>query len=107
MQWWVAGEVRDRLKSAFNLSEYTLLESDSSGHTLWKCFDQDIDGEDLVRRKGSLYICKTFPQVKDTPHQYVIVFVIIPYSLQIADGDEDLKQPKNQKKKAQLGVKVC
>ncbi len=44
-----------------------------------------------------------------TPHQYVIVFVIIPYSLslQIADGDEDLKQPKNQKKKAQLGVKVC
>ena len=87
---------------AFNLSEYTLLEQ-----WPYALFDQDIDGEDLVRRKGSLYICKTFPQVKDTPHQYVIVFVIIPYSLQIADGDEDLKQPKNQKKKAQLGVKVC
>ena len=57
-------------------------------------FDQDIDGEDLVRAP-----CISAKQVKDT-----IVFVIIPYSLQIADGDEDLKQPKNQKSVGVLSV---
>ncbi len=43
----------------------------------------------------SLYICKTFPQVKDTPHQYVIVFVIICYyPLLTADGNPRTRRRK-------------
>ena len=59
-----SSDVKQRIMSVFNLcSEYTVLESDSSGHNLCKCSEQDIDGESVVGRKGSLYICETFPQV--------------------------------------------
>ena len=58
-----SSDVKQRIMSVFNLcSEYTVLESDSSGHNLCKCSEQDIDGESVVGRKGSLYICETFPR---------------------------------------------
>ncbi len=72
---------------------------------LCRCFDLDIDGEDVVRRKGFLYICKTYPQVKGTPHQDVRDYPLL--TIQIVNGgsgsDEDFMKPK----KPQLGVKVC
>ncbi len=41
-------QVRASIKAVFKLEEHTVFNSDSSGHTLCKCSDQDIHGETIV-----------------------------------------------------------
>ena len=55
-----AREIRDTITHAFNISEYTVLGSDSAGHCLLKSCDQDIDGEMVMQRRGSLYLCENY-----------------------------------------------
>ncbi len=57
-------QVRASIKAVFKLEEYTVLNSDSSGHALCKCADQDINGETIVGCKSSLYVCKEFCHVR-------------------------------------------
>ena len=57
-------QVESKIKSVFNLLDYTVLESDSSGHTLCKCSDQELDVKAVVGCKGCLYPCKEFSQVR-------------------------------------------
>lgn len=55
-----AKEVKDKISKAFEVSNYTVLECDSNGHSLLKCCDQDIDGDTVAQRRGCLYLCETF-----------------------------------------------
>ena len=65
--------VKERISSVFNCSEYTYLEGDSSGHTLCKSSDQELDGEAVVDRKGCLYLCKRFPSTAQSSESVVCV----------------------------------
>lgn len=53
-------EIRDKIVGAFKISDYTVLEVDSSGHYLLKACDQNVDGVMAADRRGSLYLCETF-----------------------------------------------
>ena len=53
-------EIQSKINRAFEVSEYTVLECDSSGHNLLKCCDQEIDGDAVAQRRGCLYLCETF-----------------------------------------------
>ena len=53
-------EVEDKIHRAFQVTDYTVLECDSNGHTLLKSCDQDIDGDAITQRRGCLYLCETF-----------------------------------------------
>ena len=55
--------IRDKIKGAFAVSNFTVLECDVTGHQLVKAADQDINGDELVARKGCLYLCEVFPEV--------------------------------------------
>lgn len=53
-------EMRDKVLRVFNVSTYTVLSCDSTGHVLLKSCDQDIDGEGVLQRRGCLYLCEIF-----------------------------------------------
>ena len=53
-------EIHDLINHAFNVSSFTVLESDSSGHNLLKCPIQRVNGEFAVSRRGCLYLCESF-----------------------------------------------
>ena len=55
-----ADEIKSKITGAFQVSKYTVLESDSSGHNLVRCSDQRIDGVAVVQRRGCLYLCEAF-----------------------------------------------
>ena len=52
-------EVHDLINRAFNVSSFTVLESDSSGHNLLKCPNQRVNGEFAVSQRGCLYLCES------------------------------------------------
>lgn len=52
--------IREKIEGAFNINYFTVLECDSTGHQLIK---QDLSGFEVVSRKGSLYLCESFPEV--------------------------------------------
>ena len=49
--------IREKIEGAFAVNNFTVLECNSNGHQLVKAADQDIHGEELVSRKGCLYLC--------------------------------------------------
>lgn len=53
-------EIHNLINRAFNVSSFTVLETDSSGHNLLKCAIQCVDGEFAVSRRGCLYLCETY-----------------------------------------------
>lgn len=53
-------EVKERIKRAFQVTEYIVLECDSNGHNLLKCCEQEIDGDAVGQRRGCLYLCQSF-----------------------------------------------
>ncbi len=55
-----AAAVRSKIQKAFEVSEYTVLECDGSGHHLLKSTEQFIDGEYVNERRGTLYLCENF-----------------------------------------------
>ena len=55
-----AREVKDKICAAFDVTNFTALECDRNGHSLIKCCDQEINGEAVSQRRGSLYLCETF-----------------------------------------------
>ena len=55
-----ADEVKSKILGSFQVSKYTLLECDNTGHNLVLCSDQDIDGVSVVQRRGCLYLCEVF-----------------------------------------------
>lgn len=55
-----AKELKDKISGAFHVSDYTILECANNGHTLVKCFDQEIDGDAIAQRHGCLYLCEAF-----------------------------------------------
>ena len=56
-------EVKNQIIRAFQVSEFVVLECDSTGHNLIRAADQKIDGETVVDRKGALYLCEKFDLV--------------------------------------------
>ena len=42
---------------AFDVLQYTILECESTGHGLLKSSEQEVDGEYMAQRRGSLYLC--------------------------------------------------
>ena len=52
--------VREKIEKAFDVAQFTALECDGTGHGLLKSSQQEIDGEFLVQRRGSLYLCESF-----------------------------------------------
>ena len=55
-----ADEVKRKILGSFQVSKYTLLECDNTGHNLVRCSDQDIDGVSVVQRRACLYLCEVF-----------------------------------------------
>ncbi len=56
-----AKPIREKILHGFGVLDYTVLECDSTGHTLLKSCDQDnIDGELAIQRRGCLYLCEVF-----------------------------------------------
>ena len=55
--------IREKIESAFSTKNFTVLECVSGGHQLIKAADEEIDAEEVVSRKGSLYLCEFFPEV--------------------------------------------
>ena len=55
-----AKEIKDKISTAFDVANFTVLECDSNGHSLIKCCDQEIDGDAVAQRRGCLYLCETF-----------------------------------------------
>ena len=55
-----AKELKHKISGAFHVSDYTILEFANSGHTLVKCYDQEIDGDAVTQRRGCLYLCEAF-----------------------------------------------
>ena len=53
-------EIHNLINRAFNVSSFTVFESDSSGHNLLKCPIQHVNGEFAVSRRGCLYLCEFF-----------------------------------------------
>lgn len=53
-------DLKDKISGAFDVSGYTVLECDGNGHNLFKCCDQEIDGDAVSHRRGCLYLCETF-----------------------------------------------
>ena len=56
-------EVKNQIIRTFQVSEFVVLECDSTGHNLIRAADQTIDGETVVDRKGALYLCEKFDLV--------------------------------------------
>ena len=52
--------VREKIKKVFDVAQFTVLERDGTGHGLLKSSQQEIDGEYLVQRRESLYLCESF-----------------------------------------------
>ena len=55
-----SADVRNLILRAFQVSDYTVLESDEHGHNLFKRIDQDLDDDSVVELCGSLYLCEKF-----------------------------------------------
>lgn len=55
-----SSEVRDKFFNAFGVSDYTVLECDVNSHGLQKSSEQNVDGDYVSQRRGSLYLCKDF-----------------------------------------------
>ena len=55
--------IREKIEGAFNINYFTVLECDSNSHQLIKAAEQDLSGFEVVSRKGSLYLCESFPEV--------------------------------------------
>ena len=55
-------DVQEKIEEAFTSPSFTFLECDS-GHHLIKAAEQELNGEDVVTRKGSLYLCEQFSKV--------------------------------------------
>lgn len=53
-------EIRTKILKAFEVSQYTVLESDGTGNGLLKASEQDIDGMYAAERRGCLYLCQSF-----------------------------------------------
>ena len=53
-------EIHDLINRAFDVSNFTVLESDKNGHNLLKCSIQHVNGEFAVSRRGALYLCESF-----------------------------------------------
>lgn len=53
-------EVKNLIMRTFQVSDYTVLECDDTGHNLLKRIDQSIDGSDVLELRGALYLCETF-----------------------------------------------
>ena len=53
-------EIRNKILKTFNISTYTVLACDRTGHVLLKSGDQDLDGVAAIDRRGCLYLCETF-----------------------------------------------
>ena len=56
-----AKEVMDKISTAFDVANFTILECDGNRHSLIKCCNQEIDGDAVAQRWGGcLYLCETF-----------------------------------------------
>lgn len=53
-------EVHTKILKAFEISKYTVLESNGTGHGLLKASEQNIDGSYVAERRGCLYMCQSF-----------------------------------------------
>ena len=52
--------IQEKIVKAFDVLQYTVLECDSTGHGLLKSSEQEVDGEYMAQRRGSLYLCEYF-----------------------------------------------
>lgn len=110
-------QVEMKIKSVFNLIDYCVLESDGSGHTLCKCSDQDLTGENVVGRKGCLYLCKELSQVRKCeftvatqifgPLYWCLVCVYLMIILQDSDSECDIELHVPQMKKSKAAPEVA
>ena len=55
--------IREKIESAFSTKNFMVLECVGGGHQLVKAADQEINAEEVVSRRGSLYLCGLFPEV--------------------------------------------
>ena len=55
-----SSEVRNKIQKAFGVSDYTVLECGGNSHDLLKSSEQDVNGEYVAQRRGSLYLCENF-----------------------------------------------
>ena len=53
-------EIKNLIIRAFQITEYTVLECDDTGHNLLRRIDQSIDGNNLTDLRGALYLCEAF-----------------------------------------------
>ena len=53
-------EIKNLIIRAFQITEYTVLECDDTGHNLLRRINQSIDGNDLTDLRGALYLCEAF-----------------------------------------------
>ena len=61
----------------FDVTQYTVLEYDGSGHSLLKSSEQDVDGEYVSQRRGSVYLCECF----EVNHDFHVVVTMIAHVL--------------------------
>ena len=53
-------EIKNLIIRTFQISEYTVLECDDTGHNLLRRVDQTIDASDVMNLRGALYLCEVF-----------------------------------------------
>lgn len=53
-------EIKNLIIRAFQITEYTVLECDDTGHNLLRRIDQSINGNDIMNLRGALYLCEVF-----------------------------------------------
>lgn len=59
----MALQVKNAILPAFqliNMTKFTYHESINSGQHLCQTFNQDVDGECAIQRRGCLYLCEEF-----------------------------------------------
>ena len=53
-------EIKNLIMRTFQITEYTVLECDDTGHNLLRRIDQSIDGSDVMDLRGALYLCEVY-----------------------------------------------
>ena len=56
-------EIRTKICSVFNISDYTVLECIRAGSKLITSSNQQLNGVDTIDRRGCLYLCKKAAKV--------------------------------------------
>ena len=92
-----SSDTRKKITKAFDITQYMVLECDGSGHGLLKSSEQDMDGDYVSQRRGSLYLCECF----EVNHDFHVVMIMLAHLF--CDRIKGILQRVEQSQEESLG----